>query len=47
MTFAINITDGRGLSNEVRCELLPKKSKVMVLFAIHYTVKSIYPAVHY
>ena len=30
MTFAINITDGRGLSNEERRELQPKKSKVML-----------------
>ena len=29
MTLADDITDGCGLSNEARCELLPKKSKVM------------------
>ena len=28
--LAIDITDGRGLSNEVRRELLLKKSKVML-----------------
>ena len=28
MTFAVNITDGHGLSNEERRDLLPKKSKV-------------------
>ena len=28
--FAIDTNDGRGLSNEARCELLPKKSKVML-----------------
>ena len=30
MAFAIDTIDGRGLSNEARCELLPKKSKVML-----------------
>ena len=30
MTLAIDIIDGRGLSNKVRRELLPKKSKVML-----------------
>ena len=29
MTLAIDITDGQGLSNEARCELLPNKNKVM------------------
>ena len=29
MTIAINITDGRGLSNEARSGLLPNKNKVM------------------
>ena len=28
MTLPVDITDGRGLSNEVHCELQPKKSKV-------------------
>ena len=28
MTFAVNITDGHGLRNEERRDLLPKKSKV-------------------
>ena len=28
MALAIDTIDGRGLSNEARCELLPKKSKV-------------------
>ena len=28
--FAIDITDGCGLSNEVHCELLLKKNKVML-----------------
>ena len=41
MALAINITDGCGLGNEVHCELLPKKGKIM-LFAIHFTVKSIF-----
>ena len=35
MALAINITDGRGLSNEVHRDLLPKKGKIM-LFAIHF-----------
>ena len=30
MALAIDITDGRGLSNETRRELLLKKSKVML-----------------
>ena len=30
MAFAINITNGRGLSNEAHHELLLKKSKVML-----------------
>ena len=30
MVLAINIIDGRGLSNKMRHELLPKKSKVML-----------------
>ena len=29
MALVIDITDGRGLSNEARCELLLKKSKIM------------------
>ena len=30
MALAIDTIDGRGLSNEMHCELLPKKSKVML-----------------
>ena len=30
MALAIDITDGHGISNEVLCELLLKKSKVML-----------------
>ena len=30
MTLAVDITDGRGLSNEALHELLPKKRKVML-----------------
>ena len=30
MTLPIDTADGRGLSNEVHCELLPKKTKVML-----------------
>ena len=30
MTLAIDFIDGRSLSNKARCELLPKKSKVML-----------------
>ena len=29
MTLTIDLTDGRGLSNEARRELLPNKSKIM------------------
>ena len=39
LKLAIDIVDGRGLSNETRCEFLPKKTKVTLL------VKSILPAV--
>ena len=41
--LAIDATDGWGLSNEARHELLPNKSKVMLylLFAVHYTVKTL------
>ena len=28
MIFAINTTDGCGLSNEARCKLLPKKTSI-------------------
>ena len=45
MTLAVDISDGRGLSNEAHHELLPKKSGSAV-FAIHYTLKGVYPAVH-
>ena len=38
MALAIDVTDGRGLSNEVCGWLLSKKSKV---FAIHFTVKAL------
>ena len=40
MTLAIDIIDGRGLSNEVHGELLPKKSNTV--FTTHFTVKGIY-----
>ena len=32
MALAIDTIDGQGLSNEARCELLPKKSKVTLYF---------------
>ena len=32
MTLAVDITDGRGLSNGMHHEFLPKKSKVMLYF---------------
>ena len=41
MALAINTDDGRGLSNEARCELLPKKSPDNAVFSIHFTVKAI------
>ena len=42
MTLAIDITDGRGLSNEARRELLPNKNKVMQLvLAVHSIVKAV------
>ena len=40
MAFAIDIADGRDLSNEVHHELLSKKRKVMLYFAINFTVKN-------
>ena len=33
MTLAVDVTNGRGLSNEEHCEFLPKKSKGV--FAVH------------
>ena len=36
MTLAIYITDGRGLSNKVRHELLLKKGNAVL--AVHFTV---------
>ena len=39
MAFAINITDGFGLNNEVRRELLLKKSKTMLQLIFPFTVK--------
>ena len=42
MTLAIDITDGRSLSNEARHELLPNKNKVInAVLAIHYIVKAV------
>ena len=42
MALAIDVTDGRGLSNEVRHELLPKKSKVRTaVLAAHFTAKAV------
>ena len=35
MTLAVNITDGHGLSDKARCELLPKKSKVCICCLLH------------
>ena len=40
MAFAINITNGRGLSNEVRRELLLKKNKVATVLAFLFAVNS-------
>ena len=39
MVLATDTIDGRDLSNEVGCELLPKKSKSNAVFAVHHTVK--------
>ena len=39
MTLAIDITDGRGLSNEMSHELLPEKSNVRnAVLTINFTV---------
>ena len=38
MTLAINITDGCGLSNEVRCKLLLKKEQGNAVLAFLFTV---------
>ena len=44
MTLAADITDGCGLGDEARCELLPIKRRNAV-FVVHYMVKGVYPAV--
>ena len=38
MALAIDTFDARGLSNEARCKLLPKKSNI---FTFHYMVKAV------
>ena len=43
MTLAIDTVDGCGLSNEVCCELLPKKS----VLAIHFTVRGVLAVIQY
>ena len=40
MTLAIDTVYGRGLSNELHCEFLPKK-----ILAVHLTVKGVLPGV--
>ena len=40
MALAIDITDGRGLSNEARCELLLKKEQANAVLAFPFTVNS-------
>ena len=47
MTLAVDITDGCSFGDKARHELLPKKSKGNAVFAVHYMVKGVYPAVHY
>ena len=48
MSLAIDITDGRGLNNEAHHYLMLKKSYVHnAVFAIHFSVKGLLPAVHY
>ena len=42
MIFVVDITDGCGLSSEARCELLSRKSKVMLYF--QFITR--YPSVH-
>ena len=37
MALAIDTIDGRGVSNEVRCELLQGNA----VFAVHFTVKGV------
>ena len=44
MKLPINIVDGRGLTNEAHCKLLPKKIKVTL--AIQLTL-NVLPAVLY
>ena len=41
MVPAIDTIDGRGLSNKVRRELLPKEEQGSAVFAVHYTVKAV------
>ena len=44
MTLATDITDGRGLSNEVHHEFLPKKNKVLLYLSF---ISQKYVALHY
>ena len=39
MTFAVDITDGRSLSNESTSD---KEEQSNAVFAVHYTVKGVY-----
>ena len=40
MTLAIDITDGRGLSNKM-CQELLKEEKGNAVFAIHFAIKAV------
>ena len=42
MALAINIIDGRDLSNEACHALLPKEEQGNSVFAVHFTVKAVY-----
>ena len=47
MILAIDIAEGRGLSNYTHCELISKEGQAYAVFAVHFTVKAILPAVFY
>ena len=44
MMLAIDNIDGNGFRNEVHPELLPKKTKLIV---VHFTVRGILPVIQY
>ena len=46
MALAVDVIDRRGPSNETRCQLQPKKTKVNLL-AIYIAAKDVLAVLHY